>query len=87
MDCVDRDEDDAARGPILIVDETEANSMMTIRLLEEQGYPAVSVRNGLEATAGGHSSVGLHGLPDSENRPFKGGSSTKPGTTRKHVAW
>jgi hypothetical protein len=34
--------DDAARGPILIVDENEANSIMAIRLLEEQGYPAIS---------------------------------------------
>lgn len=42
--------DDRRPRAILIVDENEANSIMAIRLLEEQGYPAVSVRNGLEAT-------------------------------------
>lgn len=43
-------------GPILVVDDYEANSILAIRLLEKLGYPAVSVRNGLEAvqaTAGG----------------------------------
>jgi len=48
---------DAANvGPILVVDDNEANTILAVRLLEKMGYSAVAVRNGLEAveaTAGG----------------------------------